>query len=153
MKVICSGRRPRYALSPETLLILRFLRRRGLRPFKAQLPVGGEHVGTAIDLLAKTRTGEVFAFEIKIGYGDYFARSYGHMEDPLSEVEDSALDHAICQLIGGILLGKKTFPRMPLTPHCAFVLRVHADRLEVYGVTRFPWWTKAWDAIKRILFD
>jgi hypothetical protein len=122
--------------------------------------VGGEHVGTAIDLIAKSRTGDKFAFEIKIGYGTYFARSYGHMQSPLDEVDDSALNHAICQLIGGIQLSRQTALacRDPdrggaLSPHRAFVLRVHEGRLEVYGVTRFAWWIKAWDAIKRILFD
>jgi hypothetical protein len=149
LKMVCDGRRPRRPLSPEARVILSVMLQRRLRPVKAQLAVAAGHVGTAIDVIARNPRGEKFALEIKIGYGDYFTRPLGRMSGALHRVEDSALNHAVCQLLGGIALAREHYPRLGLTPHRALVLRVLGTRVAAYKVTDFPWWIDAWQSIQR----
>jgi hypothetical protein len=90
-------------------------------------------LGTSIDIVAVTRTGQLVLIEVKCGFPDYFDRHDGHMRGPLHKLTDSPHNQANIQLITEALLVVKNH-RIPLNDLLLYVIRVDDNDLYYYKI-------------------
>lgn len=104
-----------------------------LQPIDAQVCVGVFHplrLGTAVDLVCRTRAGDIYLVEIKTGYPKNYHMYCGPMEAPLGGFRDSPLFQHQLQVLLTEFLYHQTFPDVPLKG--SLLLRITEFSIDVY---------------------
>lgn len=104
-----------------------------LQPIDAQVCVGVFHplrLGTAVDLVCRTRAGDVYLVEVKTGYRKNYHMYCGAMEAPLNGFRDSPLFQHQLQVLLTEFLYHQTFPDVPLKG--SLLLRITEFSIDVY---------------------
>lgn len=104
-----------------------------LQPIDAQVAVGVYHplrLGTAVDLVCRTRAGDIYLVEIKTGYLKNYHMYCGVMEAPLNGFRDSPLFQHQLQVLLTEFLYHQTFPDVPLKG--SILLRITEFSIDVY---------------------
>lgn len=104
-----------------------------LQPIDAQVCVGVFHplrLGTAVDLVCRTRAGDIYLVEIKTGYPKNYQLYCGAMEPPLAGFRDSPLFQHQLQVLLTEFLYHQTFPDVPLKG--SLLLRITEYSIDVY---------------------
>lgn len=115
-------------LMPETEQLLRYLHQQKLTPVSTQTPVASGKVGTQIDLVVATETGEHIVCELKNGCDKNF--QHGKLPAFLHEWAWTQHRHYAFQTLMNGRLYRKTFPDRKVGP--PRLIRVDRSGLHMY---------------------
>lgn len=104
-----------------------------LQPIDAQVAVGvydGIRLGTAVDLVCRTKDGDIYLVEIKTGYPKNYQMYSRYMEPPLEGFRDSPLFQHQLQVLLTEFLYHHTFPHVQLKG--SLLLRITEFSIDVY---------------------
>jgi hypothetical protein len=117
-----------------TTQLIKWFHAKGWTAVTSQYVVGSLEfgIGTPIDLLMRTKDGQLVEVEVKAGFDTYFETPTGNMKEPLQDVPCSPLNQARCQLIFSHFLLCAT---TALRPKQACVIVVNKTGVHPYSMT------------------
>ena len=104
-----------------------------------------QRVGTAVDLIAVDRNGDLIILEFKTGYQDYWDAADGHMLHSLALLPNTPCNRASLQVATSALFLNKRYG-VPLARMHMYVMRIDDAETQIIAVPR-ELLTKLGDAI------